>query len=95
MIIDRVIRYIVHVNSLLLNRQSSPDPFILSAVLRNLSHHAIRWILPDNIVPDCQLKRRMQQGMDSIERIILKSALIQQVIVELQDIRILDVFDLL
>ena len=85
---DRVIGDMFHERPLLRNRQGMTHTSGPLGAFLDLCHHTIRGILADDFIPNRQLKGGMQQRVNAFERVRLQALLIQQVIVELQHIRI-------
>ena len=77
-----------HERPLLRNRQGMTHTSGLLRTFLDFCHHTICGILADDLIPNRQLKGGMQQRMNAFERVRLQALLIQQVIVELQHIRI-------
>ena len=78
----------LHERPLLRNRQGMTHTSGLLGTFLDFCHHTICGILADDLIPNRQLKGGMQQRMNAFERVRLQALLIQQVIVELQHIRI-------
>ena len=86
--VDWVIGDMLHERPLLRNRQGMAHTCGLFGTFLDFCHHTICGIFPNDLIPNRQLKGGMQQRMNAFERVRLQALLIQQVIVELQHIRI-------
>ena len=78
----------------MLQRQGVSDPLLVAGLLHDLRHNAVRRIVSDDPVMDCQLKCQMRYRMDCIQCVDLKSLIVQNVIIKLNHIRVFHLTDL-
>ena len=95
MVINRVVCDVLHKGTLLLNCQRSANTTGFICFPGNFLHNTVGGILANDIIPNCQLKCRMQQSVDIIQCTKCQIFFVQKVKIKLEDLGILDVCNFL